>query len=108
MATGDVVGVVSRLKIKGRRMAMSNEAMALVQIKDLVDRITVVAKDGGRESGLTAGDRAQYQNAFTEVAKALDAGTAAQKALNEVKDDLATLRAELDQVKAEMSANPVE
>jgi hypothetical protein len=87
---------------------MSEKAQALVAMKDIIDRITLVAKDGGRESGLTSGDRAQIMAATQVVAKALDEGDAAIKKLAEMGDDVAKLQSELDQLKAEMSANPVE
>ena len=83
---------------------MNEKAQALVAMKDIIDRITLVAKDGGRESGLTSGDRAQIMAATQIVAKALDEGDANAKLLAELKDDLAKVRAEFDQVKAGIAA----
>lgn len=73
---------------------------ALMFIYDLACRATLVAKDNGRESGLTAGDHAQLRQAVELVAQTLDAGAALQKEVPEVKDELARLRAEVDQLKA--------
>ena len=83
---------------------MNEKAQALVAMKDIIDRITLVAKDGGRESGLTSGDRAQIMAATQVVAKAIDEGDANAKLLAELKDDLAKVRAEFDQVKAGIAA----
>jgi len=83
---------------------MNEKAQALLAMKDIIDRITLVAKDGGRESGLTSGDRAQIMAATQIVAKALDEGDANAKLLAELKDDLAKVRAEFDQVKAGIAA----
>ena len=83
---------------------MNEKAQALLAMKDIIDRITLVAKDGGRESGLTSGDRAQIAEATRVVAKALDEGDANAKLLAELKDELAKVRAEFDQVKAGIAA----
>jgi len=83
---------------------MKKKVQALLAMKDIIDRITLVAKDGGRESGLTSGDRAQIMAATQIVAKALDEGDANAKLLAELKDDLAKVRAEFDQVKAGIAA----
>lgn len=84
---------------------MDQIKQAIMQIANLVENITLVAKDGGRESGLTGGDRKVYSECIQIIAKALDEGAAAQKALNETKDELAQIRAELDQVKAQSDAS---
>lgn len=76
---------------------------ALLSIYDIACRATLVAKENGRESGLTAGDHGQLRQAVEIVGKTLDEGAAAQKALDEVKDELAKMRAEVDQLKAELS-----
>lgn len=83
---------------------MNEKAQALLAMKDIIDRITLVAKDGGRESGLTSGDRAQIMAATQVVAKAIDEGDANAKLLAELKDELAKVRAEFDQVKAGIAA----
>lgn len=83
---------------------MDQIKQAILQITHLIENITLVAKDGGRESGLTGGDRKVYGQCVEIIAKALDEGAAAQKTINEIKDDLAKVRAELDQIKAEHQA----
>jgi hypothetical protein len=83
---------------------MNEKTQALLAMKDIIDRITLVAKDGGRESGLTSGDRAQIMAATQVVAKAIDEGDANAKLLAELKDELAKVRAEFDQVKAGIAA----
>jgi len=82
---------------------MNEKTQALLAMKDIIDRITLVAKDGGRESGLTSGDRAQIMAATQVVAKAIDEGDANAKLLAELKDELAS-RVEFDQVKAGIAA----
>lgn len=73
---------------------------ALLFIYDIACRATLVSKENGRESGLTAGDHAQMRQAVDCVAQALDAGAAMAKENPELKDDLAKARAEIDQLRA--------
>ena len=77
---------------------------ALLFIYDIACRATLVSKENGRESGLTAGDHAQLRQAAEVAGKALDAGAETQKTLGEIKDELAKVRAELDQAKAAATA----
>lgn len=91
---------------------MNEKAQALVAMKETIDRTTLVAKDGGRESGLTSADRAQIMAATQVVAKALDEGDAAVTRVKELEkevqskgDEIAKLQTEIDQLKAELNAD---
>ena len=84
---------------------------ALLFIYDTACRATLVSKDNGRESGLTAGDHAQLRQMVEIAGKALDAGATAAARVTELEaetktkgDEIAKLQAELDQVKAELAA----
>lgn len=89
---------------------------ALLFIYDIACRATLVSKENGRESGLTAGDHQQLLQAVELVGKTLDAGAEMQKEIPTLKDDigkfkdeLATARAQVDQLKAELGEpKPVE
>lgn len=91
---------------------------ALLFIYDTACRATLVSKENGRESGLTAGDHAQLRQMVEVAGKALDAGAAAaarateleakltefETNLKERDDRYAVLTGELDQLKSELEA----
>lgn len=96
--------MVSRLKRKVQEMTKQVEG--LMNIVDLLERITMIKKDNGQESGLTGADRNEVRAITQSLAQALDEGVANAKRAAEAEDQIAKLQSEIDQLKAEVGANP--